>query len=56
MSKKEWWVVFEGPDGKELAAYTAAHTFPGEAADTVAILANENGLEPEEIKITTVYR
>lgn len=54
--KKQWFVVFKTETGKELAAYTAAHTFPGEAENTKALLAYENGLQPEEIKMETVYR
>ena len=54
--KKQWFVVFKTETGKELAAYTAAHTFPGEAESTKALLAYENGLQPEEIIICTEER
>ena len=54
--KKQEWISFKTETGKELAAYTAAHTFPGEAENTRALLAYENGLQPDEIKMETVYR
>lgn len=54
--KKQWFVVFKTETGKELAAYTAAHTFPGEAENTRALLAYENGLQPEEIIISMEER
>lgn len=54
--KKQWFIVFKTESGKELAAYTAFGTFVGEAKDTRALLAYEHGLQPEEIKVETVYR
>ena len=53
--KKQWWIVFKA-HGKELAAYTAAHTFPGEAENTVSLLAYERGISPEEITVSKEYR
>lgn len=38
-------------NGKLLAAYTLKDTFPGEEADTRALLAYENGCEPEDITV-----
>lgn len=50
MSKaKEPWLVFYGPDGKELVAYTIRVTFAGEAEDTKRLEAARNGIELEEI-------
>lgn len=53
--KKQWFIVFR-LNGKELIAYTAAHTFTGEAESTRALLAYENGVQPEEITISKEYR
>lgn len=54
--KKQCFIVFRTESGKELAAYTAAGTFLGEAENTRALLAYEHGLQPEEIEIKAVYR
>lgn len=54
--KKQWFVVFKTETGKELAAYTLAGTFPGEADSTRALLAFENKVKPEEITISKEYR
>lgn len=45
------WIVFRGPDGEELAAITAAETNAAEIAQTVGLLAYENGLLPTEIEM-----
>ena len=45
------WIVFRGPDGQELAAMTAAETNAAEIAQTVGLLAYENGLAPTEIEM-----
>lgn len=50
------WVVFCDNKGKELAAYTAVGTFPGEQEATVSLLAFEHGIKPEEINIKIVER
>lgn len=56
MKVKEPWIVFFGPDNRELAAYTKRGTFPGELQDTIALLAYENGLDHGEIYFAEVTR
>lgn len=53
---KEPWIVFFGPDGKELCRYTARGSFAGELRETIALLAYEHGLTPEEISFAEVRR
>ena len=53
---KEPRIVFYGPDGNELAAYTLRGTFPGELQDTISLLAYEHGLSPGEISFAEVTR
>ena len=53
---KEPWIVFYGPDGKELCSYTVRGTFPGELQDTISLLAFEHGLSPGEISFAEVTR
>ncbi|MBR3587227.1 MAG: hypothetical protein IKO00_14495 [Oscillospiraceae bacterium] len=53
---KETWIVFYGPDGKELCRYTARGSFAGELWETIALLAYEHGLTPEEISFAEVRR
>lgn len=53
---KEPWIVFYGPDQRELAAYTQRGTFPGELKATREMLAAENDLAPEEIRALLVNR
>lgn len=38
-------------NGKLLAAYTLKETFPGEEADTLALLAYENNCKAEDIAV-----
>lgn len=38
-------------NGKLLAAYTLKETFPGEEADTLALLAYENNCKTEDIAV-----
>lgn len=45
------WLCFIAPGGRELCAYTAKDTFPGEMQETRGLLATENGLRPEEITV-----
>ena len=40
---KEPWIVFYGPDGKEIASYTLRGTFAGELQDTISLLAYMDG-------------
>lgn len=40
-------------NGKLLATYTLKETFPGEEADTLALLAYENNCNPEDISVAT---
>ena len=51
---KEPWIVFYGPDGKELLRYTVRGTFAGELQDTISLLACEHGLSPGEISFAEV--
>lgn len=44
------WKTFR-PNGKLLAAYTLKETFPGEEADTLALLAYENNCKAEDIAV-----
>lgn len=52
--EKRRWIVFFGPDGKELLRYTVAGTFEGELADTIGLLAYEKGILPEEITFAEI--
>ena len=51
---KEPWIVFYGPDGKELLRYTVRGTFADELQDTISLLAYEHGLSPGEITFAEV--
>lgn len=53
---KEPWIVFYGPNGKELASYTLRGTYPGELDATINLLAYEHGLSPGEISFAEVTR
>ena len=50
------WIVFFGPDGKELCRYTAIGSFAGELQETISLLAYEHGLTPVEISFAVVRR
>ncbi len=46
----EQWLIFSDSEtGRELCAYTVRGTFPGEAKDTLDLLAHENEIPPERI-------
>lgn len=51
---KEPWIVFYGPDGKELLRYTLRGTFAGELQETISLLAYEHQLSPTEISFAEV--
>ena len=53
---KEPWIVFYGPDGKELLRYTVRGTHPGELDATIKLLAYEHGLSPDEISFAEVSK
>lgn len=53
---KEPWIVFFGPDGKELCRYTVRGSFAGELRETIALLAYEHGLTSGEISFAEVRR
>lgn len=48
---KEQWVCFYHPDGRFLCGYTVTGTFAFEAQATKELLAAENGIQPQEIKM-----
>lgn len=52
---REPWVVFYNGD-RELASYTLRGAFPGEREDTVALLAAENNIPPEAIRVAVEER
>ena len=52
--KKLWLVFYHGT--KELMAYTLDGTFEGEAEDTIDLLAYENGISKESIRVTCEER
>jgi len=52
---KELWLVFYDGD-RELGSYTLRGTFPGEAQATVELLAGENNIPPEAIRVATEKR
>ncbi len=54
-SVKEAWLVFYYGD-RELAAYTVRGTFPGEREATVELLAAENKIPPEAIRMAVEIR
>ena len=51
---KEPYIVFYGPDGKELLRYTVRGTFAGEREATISVLAYEHGIDPGEIYFAEV--
>ena len=53
---KEPWIVFYGPDGKELGSYTVRGSFPGELEDTISMLAYERGLMESKISFAEITR
>lgn len=53
---KEPWIVFYGPDGKELASYSLRGSFAGELQNTIRLLAYEKGLSTGEISFAQVTR
>lgn len=53
---KEPWIVFFGPDGKELLRYTIRGTFAGELENTISMLAYEHGISPGDIYFAEVTR
>lgn len=52
---REPWVVFYNGD-RELASYTLRGAFPGERENTVALLAAENNIPPEAIRVAVEER
>lgn len=54
--KKELWVIFTDPKGKELGAYTVRGTFSEECLETKKLLAAENGLQIKDIHSDVVLR
>ena len=50
MKRKKLWLVFYH-GAKELMAYTLDGTFEGEAEDTIDLLAYENGISKESIRV-----
>lgn len=52
---KEQWAVFYLGD-KELSSYTLRGTFPGEAGATAELLAYENGVPVEAIRVAYEWR
>ena len=52
---RELWLIFKLEE-KEIAAYTLRGTFPGEAAETKALLAAEYGCSVQDIKTEVVRR
>ncbi len=54
MKVKQPYIVFFGPDGKELLRYTVHGTFPGERENTIQLLAYEKGLLPGEISFAVI--
>lgn len=50
----KWFVFYHGE--KELAAYTVNGTFPGESAATIGLLAYENGIPKEAIRVACEER
>lgn len=55
MMKQEW-IVFYGPDGRELCAITLQGLFEGEVQSTIGLLAAENGIPETSISFAQVYR
>jgi len=53
----EQYLVFrDRQTGAELLAYTIRGTFPGERAETIKLLAAENGIPAEQIETVTETR
>lgn len=55
MKRKQTWIVFL-LDGKELASYTLAGTFPGEREATRELLAYENDVPVSSIYVAVINR
>lgn len=54
MVKEKWLVFYHGEE--ELASYTLRGTFPGEAEATVRLLAYENNIPKEDIRVVCETR
>ena len=54
MVKEKWLVFYHGEE--ELAAYTLRGTFPGEAEATAELLAYENNITKEAIRVVCEMR
>lgn len=50
------WIVFRNQNGKELCAYTVHSTFAGEMQATREMIAYENGIDPNSIRVTVEQR
>lgn len=53
---EKWKVFRDRKTGRELCAYTIRGTFPGEETATVELIAAEEGITPDQIKITIENR
>lgn len=54
--RKSQWIVFFGPDGKELLAISKTGSFEGEIAATIGLLAYERGIPEASISFAEVTR
>lgn len=55
MRRREW-IVFYGPDGKEILAISRKGLFEGEIAATIGLLAYERGISEGSISFAEVTR
>lgn len=54
---RERWIIFRDKNtGRELCAYTARGTTPGEERATIELLAFDNGIRPDQIAVSIEYR
>ena len=55
MARRKW-IVFFGPDGKELYSFTVAGMMEGEIEATIGLLAYERGIQEGSISFAEVTR
>ena len=56
MSKREPWIVFYGPHGEELCAFTVRGMMENEIQETIGLLAYERGIPEGSISFAEVTR
>lgn len=56
MCRREPWIVFFGPQGEELCAFTVRGMMDDEIQETISLLAHENDIPEGSISFAEVTR